>query len=90
MAKPSASSRGYGAAHKRARKAWEPVVAAGGVCCARCSQPIVPGDAWDLGHVDGDKSRYAGPEHSACNRSAGATFGNLRRAGFGKVRSRRW
>ena len=26
-------------------------------------EPILPGQAWDLGHVDGDGLRYAGPEH---------------------------
>ena len=31
--------------------------------CARCHQVILPGQAWDLGHVDGDGLRYAGPEH---------------------------
>jgi hypothetical protein len=46
----------------------EPLVLAGGVLCARCGQPILPGQHWDLGHVDGDKSRYAGPEHRTCNR----------------------
>jgi len=25
-------------------------------------------EPWDLGHVPGDKSRYAGPEHRRCNR----------------------
>jgi hypothetical protein len=28
-----------------------------------CGLPITPGQAWDLGHVDGDRSRYARPEH---------------------------
>jgi len=27
------------------------------------------GPAWDLGHVDGDGLRYAGPEHRHCNRA---------------------
>lgn len=90
MAKASAAVRGYGAAHRRVRAAWRPVVAAGGVSCARCGALIRPSEAWDLGHVDGDKSRYAGPEHRACNRSAGATFGNVRRRLFGKVRSESW
>jgi hypothetical protein len=31
--------------------------------------PIGPGDEWDLGHVDGDRSRYAGAEHAWCNRA---------------------
>jgi hypothetical protein len=62
------AERGYGGAHQAARARMEPLVLAGGVLCARCGQPILPGQHWDLGHVDGDKSRYAGPEHRTCNR----------------------
>jgi hypothetical protein len=40
-------ANGYGAAHKRLRRQWASRVAAGGVDCARCGQPIVPGSPWD-------------------------------------------
>lgn len=46
--------------------------ATGTVACARCGRLIEPGQPWDLGHVDGDKTRYTGPEHQDCNRAAGA------------------
>lgn len=67
------TAEGYGAAHQRLRRRWADLVAAGGVQCARCGDPIGPRQQWDLGHVDGSgKREYQGPEHRACNRSAGA------------------
>jgi hypothetical protein len=53
-----------------------PLVAAGCVRCARCGKLIRPDDEWDLGHVDGDPTRYQGPEHARCNRRA-LTFGGI-------------
>jgi hypothetical protein len=43
-------------------------VEAGQVFCARCRRLILPGEPWDLGHVDGSKTKWAGPEHRKCNR----------------------
>jgi hypothetical protein len=77
------AARGYGSAHKAMRERYRALIESGSVVlCARCRRRILPSDAWDLGHVDGDKNRYAGPEHRACNR---ATSGR-------RVRrfSRRW
>lgn len=55
----------YGALHQALRRVVRPTVEAGQAVCWRCRRPIVPGQAWDLGHVDGDPSRYAGPEHAS-------------------------
>jgi hypothetical protein len=55
--------RHYGQAHRAKRRALAPAVEAGLYTCARCRHPILPDQAWDLGHVDGDGLRYAGPEH---------------------------
>jgi len=79
--KAKTAKRGYGTRHQKLRKSWEPRVATGLVKCARCDVFIQPGEAWDLGHDDHDRSRYTGPEHSRCNR---ATAGRRVR------RSRRW
>jgi hypothetical protein len=76
MPKPaSTTARGYGWQHQKIRQQWAPLVAAGQVNCARCGRPIPPGTAWDLGHDDHDRSRYTGPEHMTCNRTAGARKG---------------
>jgi hypothetical protein len=73
--KPSEPGR-YGWKHQQARARWAARVATGQVNCARCGRPIAPGEAWDLGHADGDPSQYAGPEHARCNR---ATAGRRRK-----------
>lgn len=65
--------------------------------CRRCGLDIVPGQRWDLGHPPGAgvaeggsvRSRGLEPEHSSCNRSAGARLRNLRRAAVDTVRGRR-
>lgn len=94
--KRSTSARGYGTAHQAARARLAPSVDAGRASCWRCGRPIVPGEAWDLGHDDLDptKRTYRGPEHATCSRSAGARKRNLlRRAGraaVSGVTSLRW
>jgi hypothetical protein len=72
------SRRGYGWKHQKLRNRWAREVARGEVDCARCGEPIWPEEPWDLGHVDGDKTRYSGPEHRACNRAT-ATHNAKRR-----------
>jgi hypothetical protein len=69
IAKGKTASRGYGAKHQALRRRWAGRVAAGGVACARCGLPIAAGEPWDLGHVDGDRLQYSGPEHRRCNRA---------------------
>ena len=58
----------YGAPHQAQRRRWAKFVATGEVCCARCGLLISQSEPWDLGHVDGDPLRWAGPEHRRCNR----------------------
>lgn len=79
------AARGYGADHQARRAALAPTVNAGHATCWRCGLPILPGQAWDLGHDDHDRSIYRGPEHrrrtGGCpgNRAAGAVKGNRAR-----------
>jgi hypothetical protein len=68
--RPSAAHRGYGYKHQLLRKQWQQVFDRGDVIpCARCRMLIFPGQSWDLGHDDFDRSVYTGPEHRACNRA---------------------
>lgn len=69
-------ARGYGVRHQQLRKRYGRLVKAGVAFCARCGKPIAPGEPWDLGHVDGVRDQWWGPEHARCNR---ATAGRRRR-----------
>jgi hypothetical protein len=71
----STTTRGYGAVHQAKRRSLAGIVALGFTCCARCGKPIRRGEPWDLGHVDGDRSRWAGPEHRRCNRATALRVG---------------
>lgn len=67
-----------------ARALLAPLVAAGSAVCWRCRQPIAPDDDWDAGHLDdvalgGDPNGPRQPEHSACNRAAGARLSKVLR-----------
>lgn len=67
----SAATRGYNAAHRRERRRWEQAMATGITpICAKCNQPVLPSQAWDLGHTD-DRKAWTGPEHRSCNRRDG-------------------
>ena len=69
MSALTTTERGYGHRHQERRALWAPEVAKGSTRCARCRQLIRPSEPWDLGHADGDRSRYSGPEHRRCNRA---------------------
>ena len=63
------TARGYGTDHQRDRRRWAPLVAGGGVDCWHCQEPIDPGEPWDLGHDDRNRSLPPRPEHRRCNRA---------------------
>lgn len=63
------AARGYGGQHQSEREQWRPHVERGEVDCWRCRERIHEAEPWDLGHDDGDRSRYRGPEHVRCNRA---------------------
>jgi hypothetical protein len=94
----STTQRGYGNAHQRMRDRWRPLVAAGGVECARTDclhvakdlpRLIFPGEPWDLGH-DRVTGTWHGPEHRDCNRSEGARYGNDQRTKVWDSGRSRW
>ena len=64
------------------------LVRTGTLNCARCGQPIEPGQQWHLDHSD-DRSRYIGASHKGCNLQAAANKTNGNRRGLLPV-SRRW
>lgn len=75
-------------AHQKRRKRWaDRLRNEGPRPCARCGALVYHGDEWDLGHPEGADLVLGGdgygsaPEHRRCNRSAGATLGNLLRQG---------
>src|SRR4051812_32548558 len=70
--RPGTSQRGYGAVHQERRRQVAPIVESGRAVCVRCGEPIDPGERWDLGHDDIDRTRYTGPEHARCNRATAA------------------
>lgn len=89
----STTQRGYGWRHQQIRAALLKMLVLGSPC-PRCGKPMWPAvQQLDLGHVDGDKTRYTGLEHAACNRKAGAKYGNQLRGRDGsktRRRRRRW
>lgn len=73
---PKCRSTLYGANHQHVRAAT--IADAVGGNCTRCGGPLLEGQLLDLDHRD-DLTGYAGYAHAGCNRSAGATKGNLAR-----------
>lgn len=93
--KKTTSERGYGWEHRKQREALKPIIESGKATCWRClaqgltpdQARIVPGQPWDLGHDDTDRTKYRGPEHVSCNRGAG---GRHRKSSGPPPRSREW
>ena len=66
QARPNTTRRGYGSKHQALRRKLLAQFVPGQLC-ARCGQPIRSKADAQLGHVDEDRSRYRGLEHTACN-----------------------
>jgi hypothetical protein len=73
----------YRGDHERTRRVVAKLVASGQATCARCGNRILPGQPWDLDHVDvpyvdGGGGRRL-PSCRSCNRKAGSALGNARK-----------
>ncbi len=92
----STSARGYGHAHRKLRAQVAQQVERGEATCWRCGHALLPGEPFDLGHDDHDRSIYRGPEHRHrtpwCpgNRAAAAIKGNRARAKRDVQRNSGW
>ena len=69
------TERGYGHKHQQKRAEYQRVVDAGAGECWRCGDAINPGDEWQLGHDDHDRSKYRGIECVTCNEREGGRKG---------------
>jgi hypothetical protein len=70
-ARPSATRRGYGQDHQRARQFLALNLPAP---CGYCGQTIWPGTRWHAAHViDGHPEHGWMPAHGSCNIAAGNT-----------------
>ena len=69
----SSAARGYGYPHRKRRAELLPT--SYGQPCARCGEPILPGQALDAGHgtalAHDANSKADRIEHASCNRQAG-------------------
>jgi len=69
-ARGTREQRGYGAQHQAERQRIQDQMDQGDTfTCARCHQPITPGQAWHLDH-NRNRTGYLGPSHEHCNNSA--------------------
>lgn len=82
------TSKGSTRAWSKMRENWKlrlinAATAGRPLTCPRCSKPILPSDAWDLGHVvdrasGGTDADGVRPEHAACNRRAGQALSGIK------------
>lgn len=81
----------YGKEHREAREEWGRRIAAGGVVCVRCREPLSSDEPWDLGHDDLLSEIILGPECRKCNRVSGGKKGmGTLPAASSQAWSRKW
>lgn len=72
----------------KARALLQPLIDQGMAQCAHCHTAVLPGQAWDVDHrIEQDRAPHLIHDpanwriaHRHCNRSAGARYGNRKRA----------